>query len=163
MSILSQLKPPAGAKRSPNRVGRGPGSGNGKTCGRGQKGQGSRSGGGVSRYFEGGQMPLQRRLPKRGFYNRHGARVANVNIRDLARFDEGSEVTIESLRDAGLLKGRFDLLKVLGSGELDKKLTVKAHAFSASALAKITGAGGSAEVLPRREPKAEEEAEASAE
>ncbi|HHH11081.1 MAG TPA: 50S ribosomal protein L15 [Sorangium sp.] len=153
MSILSQLKPPAGAKRRANRVGRGPGSGNGKTCGKGQKGQKSRSGGGVRPYFEGGQMPLMRRLPKRGFHNVHASKVANVNVSDLERFDSGTEVTIASLRAAGLIKGKFDFLKVLGKGELTKKLVVKAHSFSVGAAAKIAKAGGSTEVVPRRVPK----------
>ena len=149
MSILSRLKPPAGAKRKPYRVGRGPGSGNGKTCGRGQKGQGARSGTGGRLYFEGGQMPLQRRIPKRGFNNIHREVVASVNVGQLATFEDGAEVTIEALRARGLLKGQFASVKILGDGELDKKLTVKAHAFSASATAKIEKAGGKAEVLSR--------------
>jgi large subunit ribosomal protein L15 len=149
MSILSNLKPPAGAKRSKFRVGRGPGSGNGKTAGRGQKGQGARSGSGGRLYFEGGQMPIQRRLPKRGFKNIGAARVVNVNVGQLDVFDSGSEVTVEALREKGILKGQFDRLKVLGGGELSKKLTVKAHGFSASAAAKIEKAGGKAEVVSR--------------
>lgn len=159
MSILSQLKPPTGAKRRASRVGRGPGSGNGKTCGRGQKGQNARSGGGVRPYFEGGQMPLMRRLPKRGFHNANASVVANVNVSDLERFDDGTEITVASLRAAGLIKGQFDYLKVLGKGELTKKLAVKAHSFSVGAAAKIAKAGGSTEVVPRRTPKADASAE----
>ena len=162
MSILSKLKPPAGSKRKANRVGRGPGSGNGKTAGRGMKGQNSRSGSGGRRYFEGGQMPLMRRLPKRGFKNPFTNRVANINVGALEAFEDGSEVTIELLQERRLIKGQFDLLKILGNGDLNKKLTVKAHAFSASAQAKIEKAGGSVELVPRFVPKAET-AEASAE
>jgi large subunit ribosomal protein L15 len=146
MSVLSKLKPPAGARKGRYRVGRGPGSGNGKTCGRGQKGQYARSGRGRL-YFEGGQMPLQRRVPKRGFRNSLALRVANVNVGLLEVFDNGTEVTIELLKKQGLLKGAFDQLKVLGGGDLSKKLTVKAHAFSASATGKIQKAGGSVEIL----------------
>lgn len=148
MSILSNLKPPAGAKRKAKRVGRGIGSGNGKTAGRGQKGQGARSGTGGKAHFEGGQMPLYRRLPKRGFKNLHRARVANLNVDQLAKaFDEGTEVTVALLRERGLIKGNFDSVKILGDGEISKKLTVKAHAFSAGAKSKIEAAGGSAEVV----------------
>lgn len=161
MSILSKLKPPAGAKKKPFRVGRGPGSGNGKTAGRGQKGQGARSGYRGMDYFEGGQMPLQRRIPKRGFKNILGDLVANVNVGQLEIFDDGAEVTVESLRERGLVKGRFDRVKVLGTGELQKKLTVRAHGFSASAAAKIEKAGGKAEVLPRPVASRSEGAEAS--
>jgi large subunit ribosomal protein L15 len=149
MSILSNLKPPAGAKKSRFRVGRGPGSGNGKTCGRGQKGQGARSGTGGRLYFEGGQMPLQRRIPKRGFHNVLADVVVNVNVGALDALDAGTEVTPELLKERGLLSGKFDRLKVLGGGELTKKLTVKAHAFSASAIAKIEKAGGKTETLSR--------------
>lgn len=149
MSILSNLKPPAGAKRSRNRVGRGPGSGNGKTCGRGQKGQGARSGTGGMAYFEGGQMPIQRRVPKRGFRNVLADTVVNVNVGQLDVFDDGAEVTLEALRERRIIKGAFDRLKVLGDGELNKKLTVHAHAFSASAAAKIAKAGGKTEVVSR--------------
>jgi large subunit ribosomal protein L15 len=149
MSILSRLKPPAGSKRKANRVGRGPGSGNGKTAGRGMNGQGSRSGTGGMAYFEGGQMPLQRRVPKRGFRNTLADKVVNINVGSLDVFDNGTEVTPALLKEKGLIKRSFDALKVLGDGDLSKKLTVKAHAFSASALAKIAKAGGKAEVVPR--------------
>ncbi len=147
MSILSNLKPPPGAKKAAHRVGRGPGSGTGKTAGRGQKGQRARNT--VHPWTEGGQMPLQRRLPKRGFRNILSDVVVNVNVGQLDAFDAGSEVTIEALRARGLVKGKFDRVKVLGSGELSKKLTVKAHGFSAGARAKIEKAGGTAEVVSR--------------
>ncbi len=152
-SILSNLKPPAGAKKKANRVGRGPGSGNGKTCGRGQKGQGARSGTGGMAYFEGGQMPIQRRVPKRGFKNILRAKVVNINVGQLDVFDNGAEITVETLRERKLIKGQFDAVKILGNGELTKKLTVQAHAFSAGAAAKIEKAGGKAEVVSRYKAK----------
>ena len=151
MSVLSNLKPPPGAKRPNCRVGRGPGSGKGKTCGRGQNGQRSRSGSGGKLHFEGGQMPLQRSLPKRGFKNIHAAIVANVNVGDLDAFQDGDEITVEVLKEKRLIKGRFDRLKVLGNGELTKKLTVKANSFSAGAAAKIAKAGGKAEIVSRKQ------------
>ena len=156
MSILSELKPPAGSKKNKKRVGRGVGSGNGKTAGRGQKGQGARSGPGGMLYFEGGQMPIYRRLPKRGFYNVHADRVANVNVGQLEAFAAGTEVTIELLKEKGLVKGRFDRVKVLGDGDLTKKLTVSAHGFSKSAAAKIEKAGGSANTIAVSQPAAAE-------
>ena len=135
------------------RVGRGTGSGRGKTCGRGHKGQGSRAGYSVHPTFEGGQMPLVRRIPKRGFHNRFALTVAIVNLGDLQeRFDDGAEVTPESLRETNLANGRYDLLKVLGNGELTKKLKISAHRFSRSALEKIEKAGGEAVVLPGKAP-----------
>lgn len=149
MSILSNLKPPAGAKKTANRVGRGIGSGNGKTCGRGQKGQGARSGSGGRAYFEGGQMPIQRRVPKRGFKNIVADKVVSVNVGQLDVFDDGAEVTVEALRERRLIRGRFDAVKILGDGELNKKLNVAAHAFSAGAITKIEKAGGKAEVVSR--------------
>ncbi len=152
-AILSELRPPRGAKRTHFRKGRGVGSGNGKTAGRGQKGQYARVGHG-KRGFEGGQMPLIRRIPKRGFRNPDALRVAAVNVGDLDVFAAGAEVTIESLRDKKLVKGRFELLKILGDGDLSKKLTVRAHSFSESAKSKIEKAGGKAEVLSRKEPAA---------
>ncbi len=155
MAILSKLKPPAGARRQRTRKGRGPGSGLGKTCGRGQKGQKCRSGSGGRRYFEGGQMPLQRRLPKRGFHNPCAAVVVRINVGALNAFDDGAEVTVEALREKRLIKGRFDRLKVLGDGALERKLTVLAHAFSESAHQKIEAAGGQAVVLePESKPAA---------
>jgi large subunit ribosomal protein L15 len=155
MSILSKLKPPNGAKRAPNRVGRGPGSGNGKTCGRGMNGQNSRSGSGGKLHFEGGQMPLMRRLPKRGFRNPFTKNVANINVAALDVFDNGTEVTVELLQERRLITGKFDLVKILGHGDLGKKLTVKAHAFSAGAVAKIEQAGGTIEIVPSRTPRAD--------
>lgn len=144
---LHNLQPAEGASRRPYRKGRGAGSGNGKTAGRGHKGQWARSGGGVRPGFEGGQMPLARRLPKRGFHNIFGTTYATVNVSALGRFEDGSEVTIETLVAAGLVKDVQDGIKVLGNGELTKKLTVKAAAFSASAKEKIEKAGGKAEVV----------------
>ena len=135
------------------RVGRGPGSGHGKTCGRGHKGQGSRAGFSMHPTFEGGQMPLVRRIPKRGFNNRWALTVAIVNIGELdKRFADGDEVNIETLKAKNLAKGGFDVLKVLGNGELTKKLKVSAHRFSKSAKEKIETAGGEAVVLPGKAP-----------
>lgn len=142
---LGQLRPAKGARQARKRVGRGPGSGTGKTSGRGHKGQGARSGGGVRPGFEGGQMPLTRRVPKRGFHNPFRTTYTPVNLDGLGRFEAGGEVAPESLREAGLLgRGR---VKILGRGELDRPLTVKAHGFSRSAREKIEAAGGRAEVL----------------
>lgn len=130
------------------RVGRGPGSGHGKTAGRGNKGQGQLAGWAAASIFQGGQMPLVRRIPKRGFNNRFAKSVAVVNVSDLeAAFEAGAEVTLEAIRKLGLAKGRYDLLKVLGDGELKKKLTVSAHRFSASARQKIEQAGGKVVLL----------------
>ncbi len=135
------------------RVGRGPGSGHGKTCGRGHKGQGSRAGFSRHPTFEGGQMPLVRRIPKRGFNNRWALTVAIVNIGELdKRFDDGDEVNIETLKAKNLAKGDFDVLKVLGNGEVTKKLKVSAHRFSKSAKEKIEQAGGETVVLPGKAP-----------
>lgn len=143
---LSELKPPEGARTKKKRVGRGPGSTLGKTSGRGQKGQKARSGGNVHPRFEGGQMPLFRRLPKFGFRNRNAKEVAVVNVRDLNRaFEDGDAVDPNALCEAGLLKGQFDEVKILGDGELEKALTVRAHKFSSSAREKIESAGGTAE------------------
>jgi large subunit ribosomal protein L15 len=135
------------------RIGRGPGSGHGKTSTRGSKGQGSRSGYSLSPIFEGGQMPLVRRIPKRGFHNRFAETVAVVNLDVLQRnFQGGEEVTREALRGKALIKGSYDQLKVLGNGELTKNLKVSAHKFSRSALEKIAKAGGEAVVLPGKAP-----------
>ncbi|MFW5968170.1 MAG: 50S ribosomal protein L15 [Persicimonas sp.] len=143
---LSELKPPEGARTKKKRLGRGPGSTVGKTSGRGQKGQKARSGGNVHPRFEGGQMPLFRRLPKFGFRSRNAREVAVVNVRDLERvFDEGDTVDPDALREAGLIKDRYDEVKILGDGQLDKALTVQAHNFSSSARDKIESAGGTAE------------------
>jgi large subunit ribosomal protein L15 len=138
------------------RVGRGPGSGHGKTCGRGEKGQKSRAGWSQHPTFQGGAMPMVRRIPKRGFNNRWALVVATVNVKDLeTNFDAGDEVTPESLREHSLAKGRYDLLKVLGNGELTKSLTVSAHRFSKTAAEKIEKAGGKVVVLPGKTPVAE--------
>src|SRR6185503_12164871 len=143
MDILSKLQAPEGAITKGVRVGRGVGSGIGKTAGRGQKGQKARSKGNINKkHFQGGQTPIQRRLPKRGFRNPFGAVVANVNVGDLDVFDAGASVDAAALRGKGLVRGRFDVLKVLGDGELSKKLTVTAHRFSQGAVAKIERAGG---------------------
>ena len=130
-----------------NRVGRGQASGNGKTAGRGQKGQKARSGGGVRLGFEGGQTPLARRLPKRGFTNFNRKEYAIVNLDALNRFEEGTEVTPELLIESGLVKKELNGIKILGEGALEKKLTVKANKFSKSAVAAIENAGGKAEVI----------------
>ena len=136
-----------------NRVGRGPGSGNGKTCGRGSKGQRSRAGFSQHPTFEGGQMPLVRRIPKRGFNNRWALSVAIVNVGDLEeRFQADDVVDPDTLRAKDLAKGRFDLLKILGDGQLTKKLKVSAHRFSKSAREKIEQAGGQVVVLPGKAP-----------
>ena len=143
---LSNLHPAAGSKHSDAfRVGRGHGSGNGKTAGRGQKGQKSRSGGKVRVGFEGGQMPLYRRLPKRGFTCINSKKIIAINVSELERFEADSVVTIDTLIESGLVKNTFDGVKILGNGELSKKLTVQVNAFSKSAVAKIEAAGGKAE------------------
>jgi large subunit ribosomal protein L15 len=145
--VLSKLGPPAGANKKAKRVGRGPGSGLGKTCGRGQKGQKSRSGGGVHPGFEGGQMPLQRRLPKRGFTNPFRKHWAVVNVGRLDVFDNGAVVDVQALLERGLISKVGDGVKILGKGEIKKKLTVRVHAISAGALAKIEKAGGAFEEM----------------
>jgi len=144
---LHELKPAPGSRKKPKRVGRGPGSGHGKTAGRGHKGQKARSGGGVRRGFEGGQMPLARRLPKRGFTNIFKKHYSIVNVRDLERFEEGAEVTPETLREKGLVSKANPKIKILGEGKLDRKLMVRAHKFSQSAIQKIEACGGRAEVI----------------
>jgi len=144
---LHELKPAEGSVKAPLRKGRGPGSGLGKTAGRGHKGQKARSGGGVRPGFEGGQMPLARRLPKRGFTNIFAKEYALVNLKDLEIFEEGTVVTPDLLKEAGLVKKLYDGVKVLGDGELTKKLNVQAHKFSKSAKEKIEALGGKAEVI----------------
>lgn len=144
---LSELTPAAGSRTKKFRKGRGHGSGNGKTAGRGHKGQGSRSGGGVRAGFEGGQMPLYRRLPKRGFKNINKKDIIAINISHLDRFEDGDIVTIEALKSKGLLSNPRDGVKILGNGEITKKLTVQVNYFSKSALEKIENAGGKAEVI----------------
>lgn len=144
---LHELSPAPGSNRDVFRKGRGHGSGNGKTAGKGHKGQKARSGGGVRPGFEGGQMPLQRRVPKRGFNNIFATRYATVNVSDLEqRFEDGAVVDEQAIVEAGLLKKTLDGVKVLGNGELTKKLTVNYAAFSSSAKEKIEKAGGKAEV-----------------
>ena len=145
--MLNQLKPVEGARHTRKRKGQGVGSGLGKTAGRGQKGQNSRSGGGVRPGFEGGQIPLFQRLPKRGFKNVNRKEYAVVNVSDLNVFENGAEVTIETLIKAGLVNKTYDGVKVLGNGTLEKKLTVKASKFSAAAEAAIKNAGGTVEVI----------------
>jgi len=144
---LHELRPAPGARSNSTRKGRGIGSGLGKTSGRGHKGQKARSGGGVRPGFEGGQMPLQRRLPKRGFYNKFAKEIIAVNIETLNRFDNNTVVTPEALVSARIIKKVGDGVKILGNGNLEKSLTVHAHAFSKSAVEKITAAGGRAEVI----------------
>ena len=144
---LHELSPAAGSNAKPYRKGRGAGSGNGKTAGRGHKGQWARSGGGVRVGFEGGQMPLARRLPKRGFHNIFAKRLESVNVSALEKFEAGSVVTAQDLLDAGVLSKCQYGVKILGNGSLSKKLTVRASAFSASAKDKIVAAGGRWEVV----------------
>ena len=144
---LHELKPAEGSRQERNRVGRGSSSGNGKTSGRGQKGQKSRSGGGVRLGFEGGQTPLFMRLPKRGFTNVNRKEYAVVNLDILNRFEDGTEVTPLTLVEAGIVKDEKSGIKVLGNGELTKKLTVKAAKFSKTAEEAIVAAGGSVEVI----------------
>ena len=147
---LNNLRPPRGAKHSKKRVGRGQGSGQGKTAGRGHKGAQSRSGFKRKRGFEGGQMPLHRRVPKRGFTNIFRTEYHVVNLDQLeARFDNGANVTPESLRDAGLVTSRTALIKVLGRGDVTKALNVQAHKFSGKAAEKLAAAGGKAESLAK--------------
>lgn len=144
---LEELKPAAGARKKAVRVGRGIGSGNGKTSGKGHKGQKARSGGGVRIGFEGGQMPIYRRLPKRGFKNINARQFAEVNVGRLEGFEDGAEVDAVALIESGILKNVLDGVKILGDGELTKKLTVRAQGFSASAKEKIEKVGGKAEVI----------------
>ncbi len=144
---LESLMCPAGSRKAPKRVGRGHGSGWGKTAGKGHKGQNARSGGGVRPGFEGGQMPLQRRIPKRGFTNIFAKKVLSVNVGDLERFGDGSVIGANELIEMGLIKRHFDKIKILGNGNLTKNLTVKAQMFSKSAIEKIESAGGKAEVV----------------
>jgi large subunit ribosomal protein L15 len=148
MDILSKLRAPEGANTVRTRVGRGVGSGLGKTAGRGQKGQKARSKGNINKkHFQGGQTPMQRRLPKRGFRNPLAAKVANINVADLEVFADGAEVNATTLKAARLVRGRYDLLKILGHGDLSRKLVVHAHQFSKAAAAKIEKAGGRAVVI----------------
>ena len=144
---LHELQPAAGSTTAPKRLGRGVGSGLGKTSGKGHKGAKARSGGGKRPGFEGGQMPLYRRVPKRGFTNIFGTENACVNVERLEIFNDGDVVTAQSLIDAGIIKKTLDGVKIMGNGELTKKLTVKAEKFTASAKEKIEALGGKAEVI----------------
>ena len=144
---LYELSPAAGSVKDVKRIGRGHGSGNGKTAGKGHKGQNARSGGGVRPGFEGGQMPMTRRIPKRGFNNIFATKYSVVNVSDLDQFVDGTVVDADLLKASGLIKKTNDGVKILGNGELTKNLTVKAAAFSASAKEKIEKAGGKAEVI----------------
>lgn len=144
---LHELSPAAGSKKDVKRIGRGAASGQGKTAGKGHKGQKARAGRGMRIGFEGGQMPLQRRLPKRGFNNIFAKEIATVNVSALNVFEDGATVDIEALVNAGLVKKALDGVKVLGNGELSKKLTVKVNAYSDAAKQKIEAVGGKAEVI----------------
>jgi len=144
---LHELKPAEGTNKNKKRIGRGTASGQGKSAGKGQKGQNSRSGGGVRLGFEGGQMPLYRRLPKVGFTNIFRKEFAVVNVSDLERFENGALVTIEALKEIGLVKDAKNGVKILGTGELTKSLTVQVNKFSKSAAEKIAAAGGKVEVI----------------
>ena len=148
---LHDLRPKKGARHRVKRLGCGESSGHGKTCGRGTKGQRARSGGSIRHGFEGGQMPLLRRIPKRGFNNAaFKTRYAPVNVSDLNRFTDGTSVTEQVLRDAGLVNGKWDGVKILAKGSLEKKLKVVAHAFSKAAQEKILQAGGTVEIVKGR-------------
>jgi len=144
---LNDLTAVPGSKKEPKRIGRGIGSGQGKTAGKGHKGQKARSGSGMRPGFEGGQMPLQRRIPKRGFVNKFAKSIAAVNVGALEKFEDGASVDTQALLDAGLVKVCCDGVKILGNGKLTKKLDVKVAAFSDSAKQKIEAAGGKAEVI----------------
>jgi large subunit ribosomal protein L15 len=144
---LNELTPSPGSKKNRKRIGRGQGSGHGGTSGKGHKGQNSRSGGGVRPGFEGGQMPLHRRLPKRGFFNKFSTQVAEVNLRDLGSFEAGSVVDAQALAEAGLIKGSFDAIKLLGQGDVQVALTIKVDRVSAGAVAKVEAAGGTVELI----------------
>ena len=144
---LHELSPAVGSSREVKRIGRGHGSGNGKTAGKGHKGQKARAGRGMRVGFEGGQMPLQRRVPKRGFNNIFGTHYAAVNVADLNKFQDGAVVNAASLKEAGLIKKELDGVKILGGGEITKKVTVQAAAFSETAKSKIEAAGGKTEVI----------------
>jgi large subunit ribosomal protein L15 len=144
---LHELSPAEGSKKSVKRIGRGHGSGWGKTAGKGHKGQKARSGKGMRVGFEGGQMPLQRRIPKRGFNNIFAKKVVAINVGTLNKFEDGAVVDIAALTEKGIVKNSFDSVKILSNGTITKKLTVKASAFSEGAKAKIEAAGGKAEVI----------------
>ncbi len=144
---LCELSPAVGSTKAPKRVGRGHGSGTGKTAGKGHKGQNARSGGGVRPGFEGGQMPLYRRLPKRGFHNKFANNFVEINVKDLERFDANAEITAEVLKEAGVISKICDGVVVLGNGDITKPLTIKAKKFTKSAEEKIVAAGGKVQVI----------------
>ena len=144
---LHELSPAQGATKASRRIGRGHGSGWGKTAGKGHKGQKARSGGSIRPGFEGGQMPLQRRIPKRGFNNIFAKKIVAINVSALEAFEDGAEVTAEALIEKGIVKNEYDGIKILGNGNLTKKLTVKVAAYSEPAKQKIEAAGGKAEVI----------------
>ncbi len=145
---LHELSPAAGSKKEVKRIGRGPASGQGKTAGKGHKGQKARAGRGMQIGFEGGQMPLQRRLPKRGFVNIFAKEIVTVNVGTLnAKFDDGAVIDVDALKAAGIIKNKFDGVKILSNGDVTKKFTVKADAYSCAAKEKIEAAGGKAEVI----------------
>ena len=144
---LHELSPVAGSKKEAKRIGRGHGSGQGKTAGKGHKGQKARAGKGMRVGFEGGQMPLQRRIPKRGFNNIFAKNIVSVNVGTLNKFEDGAVVDTAALVEAGIVKNSFDAVKILSNGNLTKKLTVKVSAYSEAAKAKIEAAGGKAEVV----------------
>ena len=145
---LPELSPAAGSKKEVKRIGRGPASGQGKTAGKGHKGQKARAGRGMQIGFEGGQMPLQRRLPKRGFVNIFAKNIVTVNVGVLdAKFEDGAVIDVEALKAAGIVKNGFDGVKILGNGNVTKKFTVKANAYSVAAKESIEAAGGKAEVI----------------
>ena len=144
---LHELSPAEGSKKEVKRIGRGHGSGQGKTAGKGHKGQKARAGKGMRVGFEGGQMPLQRRIPKRGFNNIFAKKVVAINVGTLNKFEDGAVVDIAALTEKGIVKNSFDSVKILSNGTITKKLTVKANAFSQGAVAKIEAAGGKTEVI----------------
>ena len=144
---LHELSPAEGSKKEAKRIGRGHGSGQGKTAGKGHKGQKARAGKGMRVGFEGGQMPLQRRIPKRGFNNIFRNKVVAINVGTLNKFEDGAVVDIAALTEKGIVKNSFDSVKILSNGTITKKLTVKANAFSKGAVAKIEAAGGKTEVI----------------
>jgi large subunit ribosomal protein L15 len=147
MVKIHELKPSKGARSGRKRVGRGPGSGHGQTSGRGDKGQKARAGGHVQPWFEGGQLPLHRRVPKRGFTNIFRQEYAIINLKDLSRFEAGASLAPGFFWEQGMIKHRNDLVKILGEGEISQALTISAHKFSRSAIQKIEAAGGRAEVI----------------
>lgn len=147
MSDLNKLSPIPGSQKKRKRIGRGPGSGTGKTSGKGQKGQKSRAGGGIPAWFEGGQMPIARRLPKRGFFNKFGKKISEVNVGQLVAFEAGTVVDSEVLLSSGLVGKIGDGIKLLGNGDIDRALTIRVHRVSAGARAKIEAAGGTVELL----------------